>query len=253
MVRLIILGTAAAVSDAEHDNTHFLLQSDQGRAVLVDCGSNPLGKLARHGVHYEQLTDLILTHFHPDHVYGVPILLMQMWLMGRRAPLHVHGLHHCLYRFEEMVSAFMVDTWPDFFPLHLHCLPEQPDTLVLDDADFRIRAWPTRHFIPTIGLRIEVKASGQVIGYSGDTEPIPNIIALAQGVDWLLHEATGEGEGHSSAAQAGEMAALAGAQRLVLIHYPVGDETEPAHLLAEARAAFGGSVRLAQDHDVYPL
>ncbi len=253
MARLIILGSAAAVSDAGHDNTHFLLQGERGRAVLVDCGSNPLGKLAQHGVHYEQLTDLILTHFHPDHVYGVPILLMQMWLMGRREPLHVHGLHHCLQRFEEMVTAFMVNTWPDFFPLHLHRLPEQPDTPLLDDADFRIRAWPTRHFIPTIGLRIEVRSSGQVIGYSGDTEPIPNIIALAQGADLLLHEATGAGEGHSSAAQAGEVAALAGARRLVLIHYPVGDNADPDRLVEEARATFGGPVRLAQDHDVFTL
>jgi ribonuclease Z len=253
MARLIILGSAAAVSDAGHDNTHFLLQSECGRAVLVDCGSNPLGKLARHGIHHEQLTDLILTHFHPDHVYGVPILLMQMWLLGRREPLYVHGLHHCLYRFEQMLSAFLVETWPDFFPLHLHRLPEQPDTLLLDDADFRIRAWPTRHFIPTIGLRIEVKASGQVIGYSCDTEPVPNIITLAQGVDLLLHEATGAGEGHSSAAQAGEMATLAGARRLVLIHYPVGDGADPAQLVEEAQATFGGPVRLAQDHDVFSL
>jgi ribonuclease Z len=253
MARLIILGSAAAVSDAGHDNTHFLLQSERGRAVLVDCGSNPLGKLARHGIHHEQLTDLILTHFHPDHVYGVPILLMQMWLLGRREPLYVHGLHHCLYRFEQMLSAFLVETWPDFFPLHLHRLPEQPDTLLLDDADFRIRAWPTRHFIPTIGLRIEVKASGQVIGYSCDTEPVPNIITLAQGVDLLLHEATGAGEGHSSAAQAGEMATLAGARRLVLIHYPVGDGADPAQLVEEAQATFGGPVRLAQDHDVFSL
>ena len=253
MARLIILGSAAAVSDAEHDNTHFLLQSERGRAVLVDCGSNPLDKLARHGVQQEQLTDLILTHFHPDHVYGVPILLMQLWLVGRREPLHVHGLHHCLYRFEEMLTAFMVETWPDFFPLHLHRLPEQADALLLDDADFRIRAWPTRHFIPTIGLRIEVKASGTVIGYSSDTEPIPNIIALAQGADLLLHEATGAGEGHSSAAQAGEIASLAEARRLLLIHYPVGDEADPARLIEEARTTFGGPVRLAQDHDVFAI
>jgi ribonuclease BN (tRNA processing enzyme) len=68
MARLIILGSASAVSDAEHDNTHFLLQGDHGSVILVDCGSNPIGKLSRHGIHFDQLSDLILTHFHPDHV-----------------------------------------------------------------------------------------------------------------------------------------------------------------------------------------
>ncbi len=252
MARLIILGSAAAVSDAEHDNTHFVLQGDHDRAVLVDCGSNPLSKLAQHGVGPADLTDLILTHFHPDHVYGVPILLMQLWLVGRRRPLDVYGLHHCMQRFEHMLDAFMVNTWPDFFEVRVHRLAEQPDVSLLDSDDFRIRAWPTRHFIPTIGLRVEVKSSGQVFSYSGDTEPIPHIITLARDADLLLHEAAGEGFGHSSAAQAGEVATLAGARRLALVHYPVGNADTEA-LVAEARTTFAGPVTLAKDHDVYAI
>ena len=252
MARLIILGSAAAVSDAEHDNTHFVLQGDHDRAVLVDCGSNPLSKLAQHGIGPDDLTDLILTHFHPDHVYGVPILLMQLWLVGRRRQLDVYGLHHCMQRFEHMLDAFMVNTWPDFFEVRIHRLAEQPDVPLLDSADFCIRAWPTRHFIPTIGLRVEVQSSGQVVSYSGDTEPIPHIITLARDADLLLHEAAGEGSGHSSAAQAGEVATLAGAQRLALVHYPVGDAHAEA-LIAEARATFAGPVTLAKDHDVYAI
>ncbi len=252
MARLIVLGSAAAVSDAEHDNTHFLLAGDRGSVVLVDCGSNPLGKLAQHGVHYDHLTDLILTHFHPDHVYGVPILLMQMWLMGRRKPLNVHGLHHCLQRIEAMMVAFMIETWPDFFPLVYHRLPERDQTPVLENADFRITAWPTRHFIPTIGLRVEVKTTDHVVAYSCDTEPIPAIIALAQDADLLLHEAAGAGFGHSSAAQAGEAATLASAKRLSLIHYQVVN-TDPCLLLDEAQATFDGPVELAVDHTVYEI
>ncbi|MBI5959555.1 MAG: MBL fold metallo-hydrolase, partial [Chloroflexi bacterium] len=237
MARLIILGSAAAVSDAEHDNTHFLLQGDNGSVVLVDCGSNPLGKLSRHGIHFDQLTDLVLTHFHPDHVYGVPILLMQMWLLGRKKPLRVYGLHHCLHRVREMMVSFMVETWPNFFPMLFHTLPEHDNVYVLENRDFRIRSWPTRHFIPTVGLRIEVKTSGQVIGYSCDTEPIPGIVSLAHNADLLLHEAAGLGFGHSSAAQAGEIASEAGAKRLALIHYDVVN-SHPHILLDEARTTF---------------
>ena len=252
MARLIVLGSAAAVSDATHDNTHFLLQGESGQAVLVDCGSNPLGKLAHHGVRLEALTDMILTHFHPDHVYGVPILLMQMWLMGRKMPLRIYGLHHCLQRVEAMMDAFMIDTWPGFFSLEYHRLPEHPDVPVLDSDDFRIRAWPTRHFIPTIGLRIEVKSTGKIVGYSCDTEPIPNIVTLARDADLLLHEAAGEGFGHSSAAQAGEVATLAGARRLALIHYRVVDADLPA-LVTEAQGTYSGPVQLAEDGDIYEI
>jgi metal-dependent hydrolase (beta-lactamase superfamily II) len=38
-------------------------------------------RLSKAGVDFNRLTDLILTHFHPDHVSGVPMLLMNMWLI----------------------------------------------------------------------------------------------------------------------------------------------------------------------------
>lgn len=252
MARLIILGSAAAVADATHDNTHFLLQGDRGSLVLVDCGSNPLTKLPRFGIHYEDMADMVLTHFHPDHVSGVPILLMQMWLLGRKSPLHIYGLHHCLGRVEDTMVAFAVKTWPGFFPVQFHRVAERDHMLVLDNDDFRITSWPTRHFIPTIGLRIEVKTTGTVVGYSCDTEPIPNTVTLARNVDLLLHEAAGAGYGHSSAGQAGEVASEAGARRLALIHYSVWN-TDPRPLIDEARTTFSGPVELAVDGCEYEI
>jgi ribonuclease Z len=252
MARLIVLGSAAAVANAEHDNTHFLLQGDQGSLVLVDCGSNPLTKLPRYDIRHQDLADMILTHFHPDHVSGVPILLMQMWLLGRKTPLQVYGLHHCLSRVEDMMASFAVKTWPGFFPVQFHRVAERENMLVLDNDDFRITSWPTRHFIPTIGLRIEVKASGTVVAYSCDTEPVSNIVTLAHDADLLLHESAGEGYGHSSAAQAGEVATAAGASRLAVIHYNVWD-TDPRQLVHEASQTYTGPVELAVDYCEYEI
>ncbi len=252
MARLIVLGSAAAVSDANHAHTHLLLQGDHGSVVVIDCGANPLVKLPRYGIHYEDWPDLILTHFHPDHVAAVPSTLMQMWLQGRQNPLRVYGLHHCLERIEAMMEAFQWETWPNFFPVSFHRLPEHANIPVLENADFRITAWPTRHFIPTIGLRIEVKTSGKVVGYSCDTEPVPDVVALARDVDLLLHEAAGAGFGHSSAAQAGQMATEARAGRLVLVHYRVWN-IDPRPLVDEARTTFAGPVELAEDLSEYDI
>ncbi len=253
MARLIILGSAAAVSDAEHDNTHFVLQGDHS-VVLVDCGSNPVVKLRRFGIHYNQLTDMILTHFHPDHVYGVPMLLMHMWLLGRRKPLRVHGLSHCLERTEAMMSAFSWDDWPQFFPVAFHRVAYRESRHILDNPDFRITAWPVHHYnVPTIGLRIESKVSGKIIGYSCDTAPVPNILRLSQDADMLIHEAAGrDPDGHSSAAEAGEIANEAQCKRLVLVHYEVW-ERDPTPLIDEARRTFDGPVELAADFNVYDI
>jgi ribonuclease Z len=75
-------------------------------------------------------------------------------------------------------------------------------------------------------------------------------VALAQDADILVHEAAKNTLGHSSAAQAGEIARRAGVGRLVLIHYrPTPKQYD--RWLAEAAAAFGGPVELAQDFGEY--
>ena len=249
--KLTILGSASAVPDENHENTHMVLHGDHG-AVLVDCAGIPLVRLKKAGVPFQSLTDVILTHFHPDHTYGFPILLMSMWLLGRTTPLRVYGLHHCLDRTEDQMSFYHWDEWPAFFPVAFHRFPEREGALVLDSHDFHITASPVRHFVPTIGLRIVAKQTGFVLAYSSDTMPCPEVVRLAQGADLLIHEATGAEFGHSSAAQAGAVATEAGVKRLVLIHYEVW-EREPTGLPEEAQAHFNGSVTLAEDYMVFDL
>lgn len=251
MARLTVLGSAAAISDIAHDNTHLLLQGDLGSSILIDCGSNPLPKLAQLGVGADDLTGLILTHFHPDHVAGLPIMLMQLWLMGRERPLPIYGLHHCLHRAEAVMQATAWETWPMFFEVQFCPLAERDEVLLLDNADFLITSWPTAHYIPTIGLRVTVKPTGRVLSYTCDTAPAPSVVRLAQSADLLVHEAAGETPGHSSAAQAGGTATAAGARRLVLIHYDI--RRPPAELIAEAQTAFAGEVEVAQDGAVFTL
>lgn len=245
MTKLIILGSSNAIADKAHENTHMVLVGEK-RTVLIDCVNNPLLRLQDAGVDFNSLTDLILTHFHPDHVSGVPILLMDMWLMGRRAPLNIYGLHHTLDRMEALMTSYDWASWPDFFPVAFYRLPLQEQTSVLDTDEFRILASPVQHFIPTIGLRVEFKKPGKSLAYSCDTEPCPQVIRLAEGVDVLIHEAAGAFHGHSSAAQAAEDARQAEVGELILIHYPTG-RFATGDPLADAREQFEGPVRLAAD------
>jgi ribonuclease Z len=251
MAQIVVLGSAAAVSDAEHDNTHLLLVGERNGPVLIDAGSNPLGKIKNLGLDDETVQDVILTHFHPDHVSGVPNMLMHMWLLGRRAPLRFYGLHHCLNRMEDMLMAFSWDEWPNFFPVAFNRVSERPAAPVLENDDFLITAWPVNHFVPTIGLRIKNKINGRVLAYSCDTEPTDSLFDLAADQpDLLIHEAAGPPPGHSTARQAGELAEKVGAKALYLIHYQVWN-TNPVPLVQEAAEMYGGPIHLSKDFDVY--
>ena len=86
MPKVVILGSSNAIPTPEHENTHLAVVGEE-RMVLIDSVSNPILRLQQAGLDFNDLTDVILTHFHPDHVSGVPLLLMGMWLMGRVEPV----------------------------------------------------------------------------------------------------------------------------------------------------------------------
>jgi ribonuclease Z len=248
MAKLIFLGTSNAISTGNHENTHMVLVGRQ-RVVLIDCPNNPIMRFQKANVDITRLSDLILTHFHPDHVSGVPQLLMNMWLMGRRQSLAVHGLQYTLDRIESMLGLYGWSDWPNFFPVSFHSLPEPGLVPVIECDEFRLLALPVQHFIPTIGLRIEFASSKKVLAYSCDTEPCPQLADLAAGADILIHESSGALPGHSSAAQAAQVARRAEVGKLILIHYPTG-QFATGDPLAEARQQFDGPIELAEDYMV---
>jgi ribonuclease Z len=245
MPKVIILGSSNAIPTKESENTHMVIVGEE-RMVLVDSVSNPILRLEQAGLDFNDLTDLVVTHFHPDHVSGLPLLLMDMWLMGRRRSLNIYGLHYTLDRVEDLMGLYGWADWPDFFPVAFVRLPASEMTSVLDCPDFKIFASPVRHLIPTVGLRIEFNHTKKVMAYSCDTEPCEEVVRLGAGADVLIHEASGASRGHSSAAQAGEIARRAEASTLYLIHYATGKNSNN-DLVEEARVRFQGEVALAQD------
>lgn len=245
MAKLIILGSSNATPVIGRENTHLAFMSDE-RFILVDCANNPIVHLKQAGLDVMQISDLVLTHFHPDHVGGVPSLLMNLWLLGRKTLLNVYGLAYTLDRVKSVMDAFDWQKWPGFFPIKFIALSGEGINDVLEDDVFMLKAAVVHHMIPTIGLRMENKQSGRSVAYSCDTEPCDAVVDLGKNVDLLVHEATGEGIGHSSPKQAGEIARAAGAKKLLLIHLRAeGDEI--GQKIEEARNAFCGLVDVARD------
>jgi ribonuclease Z len=245
MSKLIILGSSNAIASKESENTHMVLVGEE-RIVMVDCVNNPIRRLEQADVDFMDLTDLILTHFHPDHVSGVPLLLMDMWLRGRRKPINIYGLHYTLDRMERLMEMYSWEEWPKFFPVAFHRIPASENISLLNCDEFKIVSSPVCHLIPTIGLRFEFKKNQKILTYSCDTEPCVEVVRLASGADILIHEASGASLGHSSAEQAGRVAAQAEVGKLYLIHYPTGDFAN-GNMIAEARQHYQGEVELAKD------
>ena len=251
MPELIVLGTAASVPNADHDTLALVLRGP-GWAVLVDCGGSPLHKLAQLGIERHHVRAVVLTHYHADHIYGLPILIQGLWLGGREQVLPIYGSQQALDRAHSLLKLFDLDEREDMFSLEWHPIPLRAGRRVLEVEGVAISASAVDHGkADTLALRFEEVATGRAIVYSADTEPSRAVIDLAAGAELLIHEATGEGPGHSSPEQAADVARQAGVPRLALIHYPVPDVD-----LEEWRSRAGvlsGEVFLARDGDVYDL
>jgi ribonuclease Z len=245
MPTLVFLGTASAVPDENHENTYMAILGRE-QTILIDCANNTFVRLEQAGIRFQDVTDVILTHFHPDHVSGLPSLLLDMWLMGRKDPLTIYGLEYTVERMEKLMDAYDWASWPGFFPVTFRTLPAEELSPVLESKEFRVIASPVHHLIPNIGLRVDFLESGKSLAYSCDTEPCQEVVRLADGVDILVHECGGASLGHTPADKAGEIASRSEAASLYLIHYRTRGVDVPK-LVTEAQTTYSGPVTIAED------
>ncbi|MDZ7700960.1 MAG: ribonuclease Z [Halobacteriales archaeon] len=96
---------------------------------------------------------------------------------------------------------------------------------------------------------------GRTVVYTGDTRPCETVVEAAAGADLLIHDGTFADEHaeravetrHSTAREAAEVAARAGAERLVLTHVSSRYAGGAGQLAEQAREAFDGEVTVARD------
>lgn len=253
MAKVILLGTGAALSDAKRENTYMVVQGER-TAVLVDCAGSPTQRLLKAGVPLERVGHIVLTHHHPDHMYGLSVLLLDLWLHGRKDVLHLYGLGETLGAAKSIMQAFEWERWQEhgFYPVEFHPIPNKATEWNCTTQEFSISSAPTKHLLPTIAVRFVSKASKKAIAYSSDTMVCDEVVTLAQGASILFHEATTIDEplvGHSSARQAGEQAQRANVEKLVLVHLPPNGVT--AALRSAAQSTFDGPVIVSKDFEKF--
>jgi ribonuclease Z len=256
MAEIVILGSGGAEPDANHDNTNLVVK-EKNAALLIDCGGSPVPKLKRLGINKEDVSHLILTHRHLDHVYSLPSLIQSYWLARRQRPLLIYGNEETLNFANRLLDLHTWRLWPNMFQLVFHILTGTEREPVFYWEDYAISVTSVRHGVPTIAVKFSpAPESSQrtVFAYSADTQPCQSMIDLAHHVDILIHEAGGGTEncivyknGHSTARQAALVAKAAEVGELVLVHYPI-EKCSANDLLAEAQTEFGNS-RLAVDDE----
>jgi len=255
--RFAFLGTSGAVASAGRDNTSLVFEAG-GAAVLVDCGGSAVQRLRRLDLDPLRLTHAIITHIHVDHSYGLPSLIRQSAILGRKEPLTVVCRPEHVEPLRTLLGVFNLLRRADLFEVALAPIDLAAGAHACSTGGLTVRTTPNEHGeMPNFAVRVE--AAGTAIVYSSDTVASAAVVDLAHGADTLIHEATfAEPDrgprrfaAHSSAADAGRVAMRAGVRRLMLAHVGAEYHDDVAALAAEARGQFGGVVEVAEELRAY--
>ena len=90
MLTITLLGTAATMPLPDRALTAALAECG-GHALLFDCGEGTQAAARRAGVNLMKLDAICLTHYHGDHIFGLPGLLQTLGCQGRERPLTIYG------------------------------------------------------------------------------------------------------------------------------------------------------------------
>lgn len=246
-MKLIFFGTCGGIQTRTNTNVSFLIV-DGELSILVDASGNPVHYLERAGVDPRTLDILVLTHTHTDHIYALPSLIHNLWLMKREKPLSIISNQFTLIKAQELCACFSLLSKENLFQIDW----------VKDNLGI-IELFTVDHSTPTSGFKI--KSSTTAIVYSSDTSPCKRVIQEAEGAKALIHEASNTSEfedrlnsaGHSSGRQAGEVAARAGVETLFLCHFDPQYANDSTELMVEAGISFNGKIIVPELFKTYEV
>lgn len=263
---LTTLGTASAKPIVDkYSSAHVF--NIRGRLFLVDCGEGTQVQLLRNHISLLKIDNLLISHLHGDHVFGIFGLLSTMGLFGRTAPLHIYAPRD----FSSIANFFRGHFGEGIkYEIVHHSLSCREPELICDTRTADVYAFPLNHGIDTFGFLFREKwppdwqtglpqRNSRSAAYCSDTAPFEKEAEWVQGVDLLYHEATYTDEFrevansrfHSTARQAAEVALKAGAGQLVLGHFS-SRYKDLSVISDEARAVFP-SVCLAGENERFQI
>ncbi len=216
-----------------------------GKCMIIDCGEGTQIAMKEASLPFKPIGVICVSHYHADHLGGLPGMLLSMGGEGRTAPVTIIGPAHI----EKYVRALL--TIAPELPFEVVCRPitERCETVVIDG--FHITAFRTNHTLPCYGFSVSIPRVGkfdperaaangvplavwsalqkngtaeldgirytsdQVLGparrgmkvtYCTDTRPVPVIAEMAEGSDLFICEGMyGDEEKHSKALETKHM------------------------------------------------
>lgn len=211
--------------------------TDTNRIAIIDAGTGlrNLGRDLRAIGHKQDQIVIAFTHFHWDHIQGLPFF-GPAYDPTQKITVLTLGKDQTVRNLREV---FKVQMQSEYFPVQLDHMGAEFEFLQIADASkhftginsVETTVTAVRHSHPGGAYSFRIERQGKVLVICTDVEHgeaiDPRVVELARGADLLVHDGqyTAEelqrrrGWGHSSIDQALQVAEMAGAKRLAITHH----------------------------------
>jgi ribonuclease Z len=182
--KLTILGCSSAIPTVDRNPTAQLLNVSE-RFFLIDCGEGTQVQLRKNQLNFQRINHVFISHLHGDHYFGLIGLITSMHLLGRNKDLHIYS-HPEL---KEIIDLQLkVSNTELNYPLFFHPLPEDEDSVILENDYIKVSNLILDHSIKCSGFLFEEKRSQRKIIKSEIEKyniPFEKINSLKNGADWI--------------------------------------------------------------------
>jgi ribonuclease BN (tRNA processing enzyme) len=159
--------------------------------ILVEPSPAVVPHLRRCGLNPVDIEAVFISHFHVDHFFGWPFLLLDFMLQRRSTPVYVVGPPGVEARLRELMELGGVPNVDEVAHQRLEINYLEVDGSWQDAGGVRFQAVEVEHvpWLRCFGYLFDL--GGRMIGYSGDTRPCSGLDRLAQEADALVLECNG--------------------------------------------------------------
>jgi len=151
-IKLTFLGTGSAIPTARRNHLAMLLQF-KAENILIDCGEGTQRQFRKAKMNPCKITKILISHWHGDHVLGLPGLLQTLNLNGYNGELVIYGPKGSKQKFQEMIAPYLPNRGMNYDIV----VKEVGPGVVFENDEFVIEAADVDHDCPALAYSFVVK------------------------------------------------------------------------------------------------
>ncbi|UCE17456.1 MAG: MBL fold metallo-hydrolase [Gemmatimonadota bacterium] len=252
MPKFVVVGSASGMPVPERTHASLLLDTEK-QCYLFDAGEGCSSSLLRCRINHHRIGVIFISHMHPDHCTGLPMLLQMMYLGQRTAPLEIYIPQEGTVALAEWLSNIYI--FPEKLPFPTTIEPIHSGTFFLNNTALTITAFSNSHLqgyrdlvsshYPQKTLEsysFKIEWNKKTVVYSADLFSLNDIIPYSQNIDLLFIEGT-----HIDIEDILSFLVEQHVRKTVVTHIPPELEGQEDHVRSLASKLGVASIRLAFD------